>query len=282
MGFTRLANGVWVDDQWLIRYPVENDNALGLSRGSTFRIFSSGGAVLHGPVFMLEAGGFVVNDSTRRHVFGITGGYVQQSGPTLLSLADVEVEVLGTRLHVHADSGGAYNIPWIVPGNYDIRMLRPGRGEDGAFIMLRTVHFSAGEGVRYDVSVPSDTAVALDRCPRRKPSAATGVVVGVMRDSTLGWPIANQPMDLEWTQSYAVGGARPIVKQRTGKARVTTDWRGEFTWCDAPHDSNVRVRIAQNRDAPWSPLFAVGSQLTVLELLQDLGEGNSGEGTSGR
>lgn len=272
MAFTRLSNGVWVDDQWLIRYPVEDVGRIGVPRGSTYRIFSSSRAVLHGAVSMLESGGFVVNDSARRQVFGITGGYVQQNGRAMQSLADVEIEVLGTPLRVRADSGGAYNIPWIVPGTYDIRMLRAGRGEVGAFITRRTVQFAPGEGVRYDFTVPSDTSVALERCPRRKPDANTGVVVGVVRDSADGWPVANQPMDLEWTQSYAVGGARPIVKQRSGKARVTTDWRGEFVYCDAPHDSNIRVRVAQNRDAPWTALFPVGSQLTVIEVYPGFGD----------
>ncbi len=270
MSFTRLASGIWVDDQWLLRYPALNLDQLGLSRGPTARIFGSGGSVLrNGAVTILEAGGFVLTDSARRHDFSITGGYVHQAGSATQSLADVEIEVLGTPLRINADSGGAYNIFDIIPGTYDVRMQRYGQGEAGAFVLRRAMTLPAGGGVRFDVNVPSDTAVALERCPRRKPGASTAVVVGIVRDAESGWPVANQPMDVEWTQSYAVGGARPIIKQRTGSRRVTTDWRGEFTSCDVPQQSSVRVRVAQRRDAPWTSPQPVGNQLTVVEVLTD-------------
>jgi hypothetical protein len=77
VSFTRLENGLWVDDRWVIRAPLLRRLVSGEQR---FRGLRLQGETRDSVLALREEGGFVVTDSTRARLFSRIDGRITRRG----------------------------------------------------------------------------------------------------------------------------------------------------------------------------------------------------------
>jgi hypothetical protein len=184
----------------------------------------------------------------------------------------VEVELLGTSLVATTDSSGRYRVADVLPGRYELRMHRSGPGDAGAFIAHRSVELRAGDLLRLDLPAPSDTGVAAGLCPGWTLRSALAPVVAILRDARRGQLLRHRVLEMEWS-GWQIGVGPVVIKQRTERRNVTTDWRGEFVSCELPERADIRFRDTQTALATWSPPVHAGYRLLVVDLMLDPANG---------
>jgi carboxypeptidase family protein len=259
LGFTRLPNGVLIDDRWLIQHPFERKRAVGAQR--TGAAASPDAAIPPGTTLRV-GGGFVLADSARARQFATVAGSVRLGAAP----ADaVSVELLGSGQRFVTDSTGLFLIQDVLPGTYEVRLLRPGPADRGGFVQHGQLTLSVGDVARVALEVPDADSIAVELCPRKEPGWAPLYVV--LREEHTGKPAAEYRIEARWTPPTDSSGA-PIGKE--GGVRVLTDWRGEFVACDVPAGASVSFRTTTG-DAQWSLPIKMGNRLNVLEIAADSG-----------
>ena len=257
LGFTRLPNGVLIDDRWLIQHPFELNRPVGAQRtgvsaepdkatppGTTLRV----------------GGGFVLADSSRIQQFATVTGVVR--GGTVPADA-VAVELLGSGQKFVTDSTGMFLIQDVLPGTYEVRILRPGPADRGGFVQHGQLTLAPGDLAKVELEVPETDAIAGELCPRKDEKNAPLFVV--LREEATGKPAANYRVEARWDPPVDSSGA-PIG--RAGGVRALTDWRGEFVACDVPSGANISFRTTTG-DAEWSLPIRLGTRLNVIEIAAD-------------
>jgi hypothetical protein len=260
LAFGRLPSGLFVDEQWTLQHPYETPRPPGAQRTGTAAAVKTAD-VRPGTTIRL-AGGFVLGDSARVRRFALVLGRVQQSGAP----ADATtVEILGGGQRATADSSGAFMVRDILPGAYEMRLMRPGSDEEGGFVQHGRLELSGGEVAHVELAVPDAGVIAADLCPGWREDRGTAPLYGVLREASSGRPAANYQVELQWTPAEDSTGVR---LGRSGAARVLSDWRGEFLACDVPSLGQVRFRTTA-RDAEWSDPVPAGRLLRVIEVTLD-------------
>ncbi len=264
ISFSRLPNGVWVDDRWLIRHPLQPGDGSRPSRDAR-------------SLEMREGGGFVLTSLSRENYFVTAVGHIRDG--VNQPARGATVEVIGTDKHVLVDEEGAFRIDTILEGTYEIRVMRAGSAEAGGFVQLGTVPFEAGGATRVDVRVPEVGRMVADLCEGK--TRPDGVALyGVLRDIHSGRPVANYGMEVGWSTLLDSSAGTP-VRRRAGGATVTSDWRGAFLVCNVTPGSDVRFRAARAKDEDWSQFLPAGSHLFAIEIAVDTAaKGSAGRGTS--
>lgn len=256
LAFTRLPNGVLIDDRWVLQHPFEG-RAVGVQRtgimappdpnerpGTTLRV----------------GGGFVLADSARMKQFASVAGIVRQGSAP----ADaVSVELLGSGQRFITDSTGLFLIQDIVPGTYEMRLMRAGPADRGGFVQHGQLILSPGDVARVSLEIPDTDAIAAELCPG-KAKGTTPVFVAV-REEHSSRAASSYRVEARWEPPVDSLGA-PIG--RPGGVRALTDWRGEFVACDVPEGANVSFRTTTG-EAQWSLPIRVGARLNVLEIAAD-------------
>jgi Carboxypeptidase regulatory-like domain len=263
ISFSRLPNGVWVDDRWLIRHPLQQDGSRPPREARSLE--------------MREGGGFVLTTLSRQDHFVTAVGHIRDG--VNRPARGATVEIIGTDKRVLVDDEGAFRIDTILAGTYEIRVMRAGSAEAGGFVQRGTVTFESGGATRVDVGIPDAGHMAADLCEGK--ARGDGVpLYGVLRDIHSGRPVANYGMEVGWSTLLYSSAATP-VRRRAGGVTVTSDWRGAFLVCNVTPGSDVRFRAAGAKEEDWSQFLPVGSQLFVIEIAVDsAARGSSGGGTS--
>jgi hypothetical protein len=257
LGFSRLPNGVLIDDRWVIQHPFEINRPVGAQRtgvaaepdrttpaGTTLRI----------------GGGFVLADSARAQQFGTVAGTVRAGTAPADAVA---VELLGGGQRFVTDTTGAFLIQDVLPGTYEVRMMRAGPADRGGFVQHGQLTLAPGDVAHVALEVPDADAIASELCPRKAESTAPMFVI--LREEHTGRSAANFRIEARWDPPVDSSGA-PIG--RPGGVRALTDWRGEFVACDVPAGANVSFRTTTG-DAEWSLPIRLGRSLNVIEIAAD-------------
>jgi hypothetical protein len=257
LGFSRLPNGVLIDDRWVIQHPFEINRPVGAQRtgvaaepdrttpaGTTLRI----------------GGGFVLADSARAQQFGTVAGTVRAGTAPADAVA---VELLGGGQRFVTDTSGAFLIQDVLPGTYEVRMMRAGPADRGGFVQHGQLTLAPGDVAHVALEVPDADAIASELCPRKAESTAPMFVI--LREEHTGRSAANFRIEARWDPPVDSSGA-PIG--RSGGVRALTDWRGEFVACDVPAGANVSFRTTTG-DAEWSLPIRLGRSLNVIEIAAD-------------
>ena len=257
LGFTRLPNGVLIDDRWLIQHPYEQGRPVGTQRTGVAaepdKTFPPG-------IMLRVGGGFVLADSARVQQFANITGIVRNGAAP----ADaVTVELLGGGQKFVTDSTGVFLVQDVLPGTYEVRMMRSGPGDRGAFVQHGQITLAPGDVARVALEVPDADAIATELCPRRNESTAPLFVI--LREEHTGRSAANYRIEARWDPPVDSLGT-PLG--RAGGVRALTDWRGEFVACDVPAGANVSFRTTTG-DAEWSLPIRLGNRLNVIEIAAD-------------
>lgn len=258
--FSRLPSGLLVDDLWTIQHPFEQARPPGAQR--TGRAGAAAASRERQGTTLRLGGGFVLTDSARVGQFALVMGRVAEAG---VAADAVTVEILGGGQRQVTDSSGTFLFQDVLPGTYEMRLLRQGAGEEGGFVQHGQLALSGREVARVDLAVPGADSIAAELCPAWRGEGGLAPLFGVLRHLETGRPAANYQVELQWAPPADSSGA-PLG--RSGAARVTSDWRGEFVACNVPSGGQVRFRTTVN-DAPWSPAIPAGRQLRVIEIAID-------------
>ena len=256
LAFTRLPNGVLIDDRWVLQHPFEG-RSVGVQRTGV----SAPPDPNERPGTMLRVGGgFVLADSARMRQFASITGIVRQG----TAPADaVSVELLGSGQRFVTDSTGLFLIQDIVPGTYEMRLMRPGPAERGGFVQHGQLVLAPGDVARVSLEIPDTDAIANELCPGK--AAGTTPVFVAVREEHSSRAAASYRVEARWEPPVDSSG---VARGRPGGVRALTDWRGEFVACDVPDGANVSFRTTTG-DAQWSLPIRVGSRLNVLEIAAD-------------
>jgi hypothetical protein len=257
LGFTRLPNGVLIDDRWLLQHPYEKTRAVGAQR--TGLAAAPDGSTRAGTTLRI-GGGFVLADSARVRQFASITGSVRQGAASVDAVA---VDLLGSGHRFVTDSTGLFLIQDVVPGTYEVRVMRASPAERGGFVQHGQITLAPGDVARVALEVPEADSIAAELCPRKEPGWAPLFVV--LREEHSGKPAADYRIEARWTPPTDSSGA-PIG--RPGGIRALTDWRGEFVACDVPAGASVSFRTTTG-EAQWSMPIPVGAKLNVLEIAAD-------------
>lgn len=257
LGFTRLPNGVLIDDRWLLQHPYEKTRAVGAQR--TGLAAAPDGSTRAGTTLRI-GGGFVLADSARVRQFASITGSVRQGAASVDAVA---VDLLGSGHRFVTDSTGLFLIQDVVPGTYEVRVMRASPAERGGFVQHGQITLAPGDVARVALEVPEADSIAAELCPRKEPGWAPLFVV--LREEHSGKPAADYRIEARWTPPTDSSGA-PIG--RPGGIRALTDWRGEFVACDVPAGASVSFRTTTG-EAQWSMPIRVGAKLNVLEIAAD-------------
>jgi hypothetical protein len=257
LGFTRLPNGVVIDDRWLLQHPYETKRAVGTQRTG---IAAAPDAAVPAGTTLRIGGGFVLADSARVRQFASLAGMVKVNAAP----ADAaSIELVGSGQRFVTDSTGLFLIQDVLPGTYEVRAMRAGPADRGGFVQHGQVTLAPGDVARVALDIPAAEAIATELCPKKEEGAAPVFVV--LREEHSGRPASNYRVEARWTPPADSSGA-PIG--RPGGVRALTDWRGEFVACDVPAGAMVSFRTTTG-EAQWSLPIKVGTKLNILEIAAD-------------
>jgi hypothetical protein len=257
LGFTRLPNGVLIDDRWLIQHPYELNRAVGRQR--TGLSADPDRAIPAGTTLRI-GGGFVLADSARLQQFATVAGIIRQ-GPAPADA--VAVELVGSGQKFVTDSTGEFLIQDVLPGTYEVRVMRTGPADRGGFVQHGQIALAPGDVARVALDIPEPEAIAEELCQKRDPGIAPLFVV--LREEHSGRAASNYRVEARWeppVDSLGVPTGRP------GGVRALTDWRGEFVACDVPAGASISFRTTTG-EAQWSLPIRVGGRLNVIEIAAD-------------
>jgi hypothetical protein len=257
LGFTRLPNGVLIDDRWLLQHPFETKRPVGTQR--TGVAAAPDRAVPAGTTLRI-GGGFVLADSARVRQFATLAGLVRQASAPVDAAS---VELVGSGQRFVTDSTGLFLIQDVLPGTYEARIMRPGPAERGGFVQHGQLTLAPGDMARITLDIPAPESIAAELCPNIEAGHAPLFVV--LREEHSGKSAANYRVEARWNPPVDSLGA-PIGKP--GGVRALTDWRGEFVACDVPAGSSVSFRTTTG-EAQWSMPLKIGAKLNVLEIAAD-------------
>ena len=257
LGFTRLPNGVIIDDRWLLQHPYETKRAVGAQRTG---VAAAPDNTIRAGTTLRIGGGFVLADSARVRQFANIAGLVKVNAAP----ADgASVELVGSGQRFTTDSTGIFLIQDVLPGTYEVRVMRSGPSDRGGFVQHGQVTLAPGDVARVSLDIPATEAIAAELCPKKEEGAAPVFVV--LREEHSGRPASNYRIEARWTPPSDSLGA-PIG--RPGGVRALTDWRGEFVACDVPAGSSVSFRTTTG-EAQWSLPIRIGAKLNILEIAAD-------------
>lgn len=253
--FSRLDSGLLIDDRWTLHHPFERARGVGAPRT---------GAAPARPdpprTALRLAGGFVLTESARTQQFAAVAGSVRERGAP----ADaVSVEVLGAGRRFVTDTAGVFRIDDVLPGTYELRLMRPGSSERGGFVQHGRLTVAAGELARVTLDVPGADAIARELCPDLDENRAP--LFAVVREHPSGRPAADYRIEVQWTEPADSSGASGV---RSGAARMLSDWRGEVVACQMPAGAMARFRTTTG-PAEWSLPIPMGRGINVVEVGAD-------------
>ena len=257
LGFTRLPNGVLIDDRWLIQHPFEQGRAVGVQRTG---IAAAPDPALPAGTTLRVGGGFVLADSARVRQFATVAGLVRKDAVPADAVA---VELLGSGQRFVTDSTGMFLIQDVLPGTYEVRVMRAGPADRGGFVQHGQLVLAPGDVARVTLDIPEPDSIASELCPGKSEGVAPLFVV--LREEQSGKPAGGYRVEARWTPPTDSTGA-PLG--RPGGVRALTDWRGEFVACDVPAGASVRFRTTTG-EAQWTLPIPLGGALNILEIAAD-------------
>jgi len=257
LAFTRLPNGVLIDDQWVLQHPFEKDRAVGVQRTG---VAAAPDMTQRPGTTLRVGGGFVLADSARMRQFASVAGIVMQ-GPAPADA--VSVELLGSGQRFVTDSTGLFLLQDIVPGTYEMRLMRAGPADRGGFVQHGQLVLAPGDLARVSLEVPDADSIASELCPGK--AATTTPIFVAVREEHSNRAASSYRVEARWEPPVDSLGA-PLGKP--GGVRALTDWRGEFVACNVPAGASVSFRTTTG-EAQWSLPIRVGARLNVLEIAAD-------------
>ena len=248
VSFARLPDGAWIVREWWIRMP-----RLEVSRRRVRRsAYREEGGVTQS---ITDARGRTVLHSESASIFGVVTDSTGTGPPGQL----VQVEVVGAGLPLIPDDDGSFLFSGLSPGRYALRVLRPIFHIWGLASPETAVEGELGEVGYARLRVPALADILDSACGGSPRPDGTASVLGRVLAAD-GKPVGGARVEVRWPAAtgYRSGplasppgykGEPPYLWDdgRDGHyatAVTTTDARGLFLLCDAPHGSRLGVAVS--------------------------------------
>ncbi len=248
VSFARLPDGAWIVREWWIRMP-RLEVARRRVRRTAYR--EEGGVTQS----ITDARGRTVLHSQSASIFGVVTDSTGTGPPGQL----VQVEIVGGGLPLVPDDDGSFLFSELNPGQYALRVRRPLFYNWGLASPETAVVGELGEVSYARLRVPALADILASACggaPRPDGTAPVlGRVLGVDGKSVGGaraevrWPAATGYRSGPLASPPGHKG-EPAYLWDSGRdghyttVVTTTDARGLFLLCDAPHGSRLGVAVS--------------------------------------
>ena len=248
VSFARLPDGAWIVREWWIRMP-----RLEVSRRRVRRsAYREEGGVTQS---ITDARGRTVLHSESASIFGVVTDSTGTGPPGEL----VQVEVVGAGLPLLPDDDGSFLFSGLSPGRYALRVLRPIFHIWGLASPETAVEGELGEVGYARLRVPALADILDSACGGSPRPDGTASVLGRVLAAD-GKPEGGARVEVRWPAAtgYRSGPlasppgykGEPAYLWDDGRdghyatAVTTTDARGLFLLCDAPHGSRLGVAVS--------------------------------------
>ena len=241
--FTRMPNGRWIIKRWYIRMPI-----VAIQRIAP--VYPSGIVEeRHLITEIRETGGEVLEIGVKARA----GANVASLAGTVFDsvrgspVAGARVFVSGTSRASVSGAGGSFQIDSVPPGQHVVSMVLPRL--DSLLVEPPAMNVGLSGGVRTTThfAVPSLETLALERCGMDRLPEKSAMVVGVVRDSLTGRPVADVAVRAAFQDVQGRTTADMMVSNRTMEARTTE--RGHYALCALPLERPVTVRVFRDGES---------------------------------
>ena len=274
VSFARLPDGAWIVREWWIRMP-----RLEVARRRVWRAaYREEGGVTRS---ITDALGRTVLHSESASIFGV----VTDSTGTGPPGDRVQVEIVGSGLPLLPDDDGSFLFNGLSPGPYALRVVTPRLHAWGLASPETAVVGELGEVAYARLRVPALADILDPACGGFPRPDGTAPVLGRVLGAD-GKPAGAARVEVRWPAAtgYRAGplasppGYRgePAYLWDSGRdghyttAVTTTDARGLFLLCDAPHGSRLGVAVSlPDGDEPVvsRTIFVPTDARTIVEVV---------------
>ena len=178
--------------------------------------------------------GTVYDSIARKPVAGVTVQFVSAEDST------------GGRIFTSAaDATGRFSFQALPAGRYVAGFFHPALDSLGLETGGRLVEIRPGSQ-RVDLATPSPKTVIASVCPAAAVSDSTAVLIGHVRETESGAPIAGAGVDVEWSETVI---DQLGVRERDQRVTAATGAPGWFAICGLPIDVVLYARAGHGADS---------------------------------
>jgi hypothetical protein len=177
-------------------------------------------------------------------------GIVYDSLISTAPLQDAEVWIEGTNRTARTDIAGRFELPALAAGRYTLTFFHPVLDSTGLSARPVVVEVAAGHAPVVMLATPSPAVAHHLLCPQ-DPGSKTGVVLGLVRDATVGNALADVTLTAEWAMYVVAGGA---VRRVPRAVSARSDASGRAVLCNLPTEVALVLR-AQVGEGPAGMLL---------------------------
>ncbi len=180
------------------------------------------------------------------------------------------------------DSRGRYRVDSIAPGEYFATFFHSVVDSLAVQAPVRRVTLGARDPERVDLGLPGSERIIAALCPGLPPFDSSAVIVGEIRDSDTGMPLANVNVVAQWVD-LVVSNRFTVERQ---SAQTTTAASGSYALCGLPSGGEISLDARSEGRSTGRLEVALAARSIVRRDLT-VGEGSTfvtlaGEVTEGR
>ena len=203
------------------------------------------------PAVLLASSVVQAQDTTNRAAGAVISGIVHDSiaraplaGATVQAVA--AQSVAGVVHTAVSDSMGRFTFSRVPAGHYTLGFFHPMLDSLGVEAPLREIYINGTAPVRADLAIPSAERLRMVICRPKSGAELGAVILGVVRDSRDGMPVAGASVTGEWLEYDLMRGG---LVRRIQHLAATTGDNGWFALCNVPNAGIVALLAARGSDS---------------------------------
>lgn len=145
-----------------------------------------------------------------------------------------------------SDSMGRFTLNRVPAGRYTLGFFHPMLDSLGVEAPLREIYIDGTAPVRADLAIPSAERLRMVICRPKSGADLGAVILGAVRDSRDGMPVAGASVTGEWLEYDLMAGG---LVRRIKRLVATTGDNGWFAMCNVPSAGMVVLIAAHGADS---------------------------------
>jgi hypothetical protein len=204
--------------------------------------------------------------TVRGTVYDSIGG--RPLGGATVQLTGRADSVAGRVFSTAADSAGRYSLDAVPPGDYFAGFFHPVL--DSLGVELRPAEVSVRRAIHtLPLAIPSARTLARVLCPEGTFDDTLGAIIGHVRETATGRPLAGARVTVEWNE-WLIG--REGIRERGREVAATANEAGWYGMCALPTEVPLIVHaVIPGPDSATSPGAAIDSSGYVEVTLPQAG-----------
>jgi len=234
LAFSRVDDGGWVVQRWVLRMPVldvdvAGDQAPPSDRVAVRMLRATGGEVLE----VLQDDASLYRAPLRR----VSGRVIRPDGAT--AVVGARVALQGTAHVAATDSSGAFELDGVLPARYRLVASTALLDSLGGVAPGGVVDLVGGDVPGRTIALPDGEGVYRELCRVERDDRRGALLRVTVRHAATGRGIAGAGVQLRWGGVERDG--RVLGRQQ--ERALTTEPDGTVAWCGAPRDVEIRLHV---------------------------------------